>query len=342
MAATKNKKLRVALIGEDTLHGREIKSVLALKEFPIKSLEFYDPAVEEEFSKLTQFGDEPKVVHHLEPKVLAGLDLVFLAADAKTNAEYGRLAAELDYRAIDLEETFNARADVPVVVAGVNTAAAQNPATPLVANPNPATIMLAHLFQALLPEFGIERALAFVVEPASAYGEEGIQELADQSCALLGGSPVRKKIFREQAAYNILSRTEKPDSTGFSGRERRVLSEIRRVLHPADFPLSLSTILAPVFHSYSIMAYVELRKDASIADFENVLRRDDLFKVAPAEGVKCMSSVSVAGKDKIFVGELKKAEFPPRSFWVGMMADNLTVGSALNAYEIARAMFGIS
>jgi aspartate-semialdehyde dehydrogenase len=342
VAAPQKKKLRFGLIGSETLRGREIKSVLGVKKFPLQSLEFYDTDVDQEYSKLTRFRDEPKVVHHLDRKALQGLDLVFLAADAPTNTEYGECAAALHYRALDLTETFNARNDVPLVVAGVNDAAIRGRKVPLIANPNPVTIILSHLFHALNRPLGIAKAVAFVLEPVSVFEEEGIQELADQSFALLSGSAIPKKIFRDQVAFNLLSRTEKPDRNGFSAREMRVLSEIRRVLAPADFPLSLSIVLAPVFHTCSIMTYVELRKDAGIAGLEALFRGTDAIKLTPADGSGLISSVSVSGKDNIFVGQIKKAAAVPGGFWIWAVADNLTQGSALNAYGIARALFKIS
>ncbi len=341
MAAPKKKKLRFALVGSETLRGREIKSVLSVKKFPLLSFEMYDPDVEEEFSKLTQFRDEPKVVHHLDPKSLAGLDLVFLASDAKTNAECGRLAGELGFRALDLAETFNGEADVPLVVSGVNDGACRGKNAPLLANPNPVTIILAHLFHALLPAFGVARALAFVLEPVSVFEEAGIQELADQSFALLSGATVPKKVFRDQIAFNVLSRTEKPDADGYSAREARVLAEVRRVLAPAAFPMSLAFVLAPVFHTCSVMTYIEPGKKASIADLEAAFRKSPMIKVGPAEGAGLVSATNVAGKDKVFVGEIKKAD-AGGGFWIWAVADNLTVGSALNAYEIARSLFEIS
>jgi aspartate-semialdehyde dehydrogenase len=342
VAAPRKTKFRCAIVGSETLRGREIKSVLSAKKFPLQSLEFYDPDVDEEYSKLTQFRDEPKVVHHLDRTALEGLDLVLLAADSRTNAAYGECAAELHYHAIDLAETFNARNDVPLVVAGVNDASIRGKKIRLIANPNPVTIILSHLFHVLDRTFGITKALAVVLEPVSAFEEQGIQELADQSFALLNSSPMPKKVFHDQVAFNLLSRTEKPDRNGFSRREARVLAEVQRVLAPADFPLSLSMILVPVFHTYSIMTYVELGKDAGIADLDSSFRRTDAFRLAPAEGTGLISSVTVAGKDKIFVGQIKKAEAIPGGFWIWAVADNLTLGSALNAYEIARSLFKIS
>lgn len=342
MAAPRKKQLCFAIVGSETLRGREIKSVLSVRKFPLKSLEFFDPGVEEEYSKLTQFRDEPKVVHHLDPKALEGLDLVFLTADAKTNAEYGECAAAMHYQALDLAETFNDRDEVPLVVAGVNDDSIRGKKIPLIANPGPVTIILSHLFHALGPEFGIAKAVSFVLEPVSAFEEEGIQELADQSYALLNSSTMPKKVFREQVAFNLLSRTEKPNRDGFSTRESRILAEVRRVLGQPDFPLSLSIVLAPVFHTYSVMTYVELGKEAGIAEIEALLRRTEAIRLSPAGGTGLISAVTVAGKDKVFVGQIKKADSSPGGFWIWAVADNLTVGSALNAYEIARSLFKIS
>ncbi len=333
-----SRKPRLALIGPDSLRGKEILSVLRAKKFPMASIEFFDPEVREEFSKLGQFGDEPKVVHALSPSALEGLDLVFLAGDAGTNRTYGRLAAERDYRAIDLTETFNADPNVPLVVAGVNDGLLSPGRPPLVANPNPATIMLAHLLKALREGFGLGRAVAFVLEPVSAYAEEGIQELADQSFALLGSSTVRKKVFPDRVAFNLLPRTAKPEANGFSPLENRVLGEIRRVLGPADVPLSLSIVLAPVFHTFSIMTHVELERRAESADLGACFRKNGIFRLSPAGARDIVSPVTAAGKDRIFVGRVKRDARDPRGFWIWMVADNLTLGSALNAHGIARAL----
>jgi aspartate-semialdehyde dehydrogenase len=339
MVPSKARKPHVALVGSDSLKGKEVLSVLTAKKFPVASFELYDPDVEQEYSKLGQFRDEPKVVHALAPASLEGLDLVFLAADAKTNLTYGRLAAEKNYLAFDLAETFNSDAAIPLVVAGVNDAAIRDKKPTLIANPNPATIMLAHLLHTLQAGLGVAKAIAVVLEPVSAYAEEGIQELAEQSHALLGNSAMCKRVFRDQVAFNLLSRTGKAERNGFSPLENRVLAEVRRVLGPAGPPLTLSIVLAPVFHTYSIMAHVELGKDASAADVEACLKTNDIFRFAAAGDAGIVSPVTVAGKDRIFIGPIKKDSAIAKGFWVWTVADNLTVGSALNAYGIARALF---
>lgn len=338
MAPARSRKPRLALIGSDSLRGKEILDVLTAKKFPLASLELFDPDVEGEYSKLGQFRGEAKVIHGLSPAALEGLDLVFLAADEKTNLRYGRLARTKDYLAVDLAETFNADPKVPLVVAGVNEAVLRRARLHLVANPHPATIMLAHLLAALRAAFGVEQAVAVVLEPASSCAEEGIQELAEQSYAMLGSSAMTKKVFPEQLAFNLLARPGRPEPNGFSAVENRLTREIGRVLGPAEVPLALSVVLVPVFHTYAIMTHVELGHDVKAADVEAALRSDAAFHVASA-GEAGATPAGVAGKDRIHLGPIKKDPALPRGFWVWAVADNLTVGSSLNAYGIARALF---
>lgn len=340
MAPAKSRRLRLAVVGSDSLKGKEILSVLTAKKFPLTSLELFDPDVEEEYSKLGQFRGEAKVVHALTPASLEGLDLVFLAADDKTDLRYGRMAAEKAYTAIDLGGSFNADPKIPLVVAGVNDATLRKDKPALIANPHPATIILAHLLATLGAGFGVAKAVSVVLEPVSAYAEEGIQELAEQSYALLGSSALSKKVFRDQVAFNLLTHMTKPERNGFSPLENRVAAEVRRVLAPAPPPFSLSIVLAPVFHTYSIMTHFELQCDAATAAIEDCLKAHDIFRPATAGEAAAVTPAAVAGKDHIHLGPVKKDPAIARGFWIWAIADNLTVGSGLNAYGIARALLG--
>lgn len=327
--------LRIAIVGSESLRGREIGSALAAAgpSLPVRTLEFYDSDVREEYSRLSEFRGEPKVVHPLDPALLEGLDVVFLAADHETGRRLGDLARQGRFAAIDLEGTFAGDASVPLVVAGVNDGILGTERPRLVANPHPAAIVLSHVLSALETGFRPARAVALVLQPASAFAEDGIQELADQSAAILSGAKLPRKVFREQAAFNVLPRTAKPRPDGFSADEARIAGEVRRVLGRDGFPLSLSILQVPVFHTYAVMTWLELERPATVAGLEAAFRGRDAFRVARGEPA---TASSVAGKDRIVVGELKAEAPPGRGAWVWAVADNLTAGSAVNALEIAR------
>jgi len=329
------RKLNLALVGTDSMRGKEIKEVLSLKKFPLEKIDFFDPDVEEDYSKITDFQGEPKVIHHLEEESLLSSDLVFLASDKTINRKYAKLAQKQKYKAIDLSETFNSVKEVPIVVAGINDEIILKKKPDIIANPHPVTVILSHIFYLILKKFGLSKAVAFVLQPVSAFEQSGIEELANQSVAILNSVSLPKKVFGTQIAFNLLSHTEPMDKNGFSSVEKQIVAETKRVLERWNFPLTLSIIQAPVFHGYSIMTYFELKKKANIQPLENLFRKSPYFKMISPSVVSPASCVSVAGKDEIFIGQIKREKSLPNSFWIWTVADNLTRGSALNAYEIA-------
>lgn len=322
------------MIGVDSFRGKEMRNVLENKRYPIDRIEFFDPEVEQEYSKLTEFRGEPRVVMPLDDASIGDSDLVFLASDEHTNRKYGERAAKDKFLAIDLNETFNADEKVPLVVAGVNHKTVLKKTPALIANPHPVTIILAHFFGVVLKEFHPHKISAFVLQPVSAFYEPGIEELASQSFAVLNSSSVSKKTFKTQVAFNLIPDIGPMDENGFSSAEKQILAETKRVLGLPDLPLSLALIQAPVFHTYSIMIHLELEEQTDIPTLSGVFKKSVYFEVSPPSPSQPVSSLQVAGKDKIFIGLIKKEITAPDKYWVWMVADNLTLGSALNAFEI--------
>jgi len=331
---TPQKGIRVALIGTETFRGKEMKNVLENKCSPFTSVDFFDPDVEAEYSKLTEFRGEPRVVLPVNPAMIAGSDVVFLASDEKTGREIGNAAAKHKFLAIDLNMTFNANAKVPVIVAGVNHKEVLEKRPSLVANPHPVTIVLVHFLNVLLRKFELLKVVAFVLQPVSAFSDPGIEELADQSFAVLSSASVTKNFFKDQIAFNLLSDPVPVDKQGFSPAEKQILSETRRVCGTKDLPLSLAIAQVPVFHTYAVMIHLELDGQAGIAEIADLFKKSAYFQVPPSSASGSVSSLKVAGKEEIFVGRIKKEATVPDKFWIWTVTDNLTRGSVLNAFEI--------
>jgi len=329
-------KPRIALVGTDSMIGKEIMDVLAKKEFPVEKAEFFDPDVKEEFSKLTQFKGEPRVVNAFKDTFLNDVDLVFLAGDKKTNNQIGVQAEKKKVFAIDLSGAFWEQEKIPVVVSGINDEVLWEPECHLVANPHPVTIMLSHIQKVAAQKFGVKKTVAFILQPVSAFGKSGVEELAAQSADILNRGSGQKKVFKAQIAFNLLSQSESVDKDGFSGIEKRILSELKRVLKKND--MSLSLVQAPVFHGYSVMIYMELNKETDIKSLEQAYKETSYFQCY-SSSLECpVSPALTAGKNEIHIGQVKKDMIFPNGFWLWAVADNLTVGSALNAYEIALTM----
>ncbi len=322
------------MVGTESFRGKEMKNVLENKSSPFAIVDFFDPDVETEYSKLTEFRGEPRVVLPVDPVMIAGSDVVFLASDKKTDREIGNAASKRKFLAIDLNETFNANTKVPVVVAGVNHKDVLKKRPSLIVNPHPVTIVLVHFLNVLLRKYKLLKIVAFVLQPVSAFSERGIEELADQSYAVLSSASVTRKFFKDQVAFNLFSDTGPVDKQGFSATEKQILSETGRILGTQDLPLSLAIAQVPVFHTYAIMIHMELDGRADIAEIEDLFKKSAYFQVPPSSAAGSVSSLKVAGKEEIFVGRIKKEATAPDKFWIWTVTDNLTRGSVLNAFEI--------
>jgi len=341
MSKASNRQFRVALIGTESLVAQELREALAASSLPLKSIEFYDPGVEEEYSQLTEFKGEAKVIHHPDGYLLEGLDLVFLAADGQTNLEFGRLARDKGFRAIDLVGSFSGELEIPAVVAGVNDKILDNKEIWLVANPRPVSIILSQVLFTLASSLPVVRALAVGLQPVSVFDQAGLEELAEEGFALLSGENYERKIFPEQIAFNSFPLAEKTAPAGQVWQEAQLEEQIKKILTGKDIKLTLSLVQVPVFHGYSLMLYTELAENREIADIENALKKNRLFKYFPADDSQLISTRLVAGKDEIFIGHLRKTQNKPTGFWLWVAADNLSAGSASNALALARRMLGI-
>jgi len=333
---TEEYRPRIALVGTDSMNGNEIMEVLSKKNFPYGKAEFFDSNIEGEYSKLTQFDGEPKVVNAIDNNFLDRTDLVFLAGDREVNRKVGNQAKNKKVYAIDLSGSFWEQEEVPVIVSGINDNEIFKNKRFLTANPHPVTIMLSRILREAGQRFGVIKTVAFILQPVSAFGRSGVEELAGQSAEILNKGSGQKKVFKAQIAFNFLSQLESVDKFGYSEIERRIISEFKRILK--NHQLSVSLIQAPVFHGYSIMMYMELGEKADIKSIEETYSKSTFFKCHPPS-IECpVSPASTAGGDEICIGQIKKDSAFQNSFWIWAAADNLSVGSALNAYEIALLM----
>ena len=104
---------------------------------------------------------------------------------------------------------------------------------------------------------------------------------------------------------------------------------------------------ARILHNNAIK-WIKYQNDNIFEVFGSIYKRDPIlsktpypdnnFKFLPPSTACPVSSVTVSGKEHIHVSQIKKEEAFPNSYWIWTVADNLTLGSALNAYEIAQNM----
>jgi aspartate-semialdehyde dehydrogenase len=327
----------VALVGSETLMGREIRDLLSGAHLPVKlRLVAGD---EEETGRLTAEAGEPAIVWGLEKQFVADADVVLLAG----SPESSRKALDLfegsgeAIEAIDLthvgDDRGNARIRAPL--AEPPGYAAPRGAVHVIAHP--AAIAITLVLRRIAREHPVRRSLVHVFEPASERGTPGVEEMQAQTVSLLSFKGLPKKVFDAQAAFNMLARYGEDAPAPLEDAELRLERHLATLLAAeggAPMP-SLRLIHAPVFHGHSFSMWVEFDHNPGVEALERALVSGAID--VRGAGVDAPDNVGMAGQGGVAVGAIGVDRNAPQACWLWMAADNLRL-PAQNALELVRQL----
>src|SRR6185295_19153279 len=158
-----------------TLVGNEIKTILRERAFPFAKIALLD-STGKDAGALTEVANEAAVVAPLSQEELDDLDVVFFCGPPAANHDWIERHGTDNFIAIDLSQP-TASEDGKLAVAGINLEEIGGDAEVLV-SPHPVAIPIALILHQIGTLSPVELCTATVVQPASAFEQEGIEELA--------------------------------------------------------------------------------------------------------------------------------------------------------------------
>jgi aspartate-semialdehyde dehydrogenase len=323
---------KIALVGSETLLGREVRDIVAAAGLPI-SLRLI-ATEKEDAGVLTRLGDEPALVEELTAESLVGVDALILAGPP----ESGRKALDLagDAPAIDLTGVAEDRPDARLRAPLVEEEADDEPGGVHVIA-HPAAIAIAVLLRRLHAYESLRRVVAQIFAPASERGSAGIDELQQQTVALLSFKSLPKAVYDQQAAFNLLAKFGEEAPAPLEDVELRIERHLATLLAlPGDgegAPMpSLRLAQAPVFHGYTVSLWVEFESNPGARAIEEALS-SALVEVR-GEGAEPPTIVGQAGQGGVAVGAIEADRNDPEACWIWLVADNIRL-QAENAVALA-------
>jgi aspartate-semialdehyde dehydrogenase len=329
----------VALVGSESLLGREIRDIAATTEaaFDLRLV----AADEEEPGALTRVGDEPAVVAGLDAEALSGARAVILAGSADSSRKVLALAGdEPDMAVIDLTYAAEERPDARLRAPAVETEPEELEDAAIHVIAHPAAIALALFLRRLQANDPIRSSIVHIFAPASEHGAKGVEELQQQTVSLLSFKPLAQKVFDSQLSFNMLARYGEEAPVPLEESELRIERHLASLLDlPGDgagAPMpSLRVIQAPVFHGYSFSAWVEFETSPGAEALEASLATEAID--VRGRELDPPTNVGQAGQSGISVGAVLPDRNNAEAVWFWLVADNLRV-LAENAVAVAREL----
>jgi aspartate-semialdehyde dehydrogenase len=334
----KKRAYNVAVMGATGVVGQEMIAILEARKFPVERL--YPFASKRSAGTTVSFDGEDVVVAELTKDVFSGIDIVLGATDASLSKKMTPHAVTAGAVVIDNSSAFRMHPKVPLIVPEVNgdqIATHQG----IIANPNCSTAQLVMVLKPLHDAATLRRVVVTTFQSVSGTGKDAMDELMDQTRAVLSFRDVERKVYKEQIAFNCIVNWDADPATGFTEEETKIIEETRKILNLPVLAITTTTIRVPVFRSHGESVNIELQKKitpnearARLSVMPGVLVFDD-----PARGIY-PTPLSVAGQDDVYVGRIRKDQSAENGLHLWVVGDNLRKGAALNAVQIAEYLIG--
>jgi aspartate-semialdehyde dehydrogenase len=326
----------VAIVGGDSLLGKEVHELFDSADLPA-SVSLIASEEPEDASVISIGRDEPIVISSLQVADLATARIVLLTGSRASSQKAFERVQAVNPTAIvidlggSLEEQPAAQLRAPSIEPANYSALG-----PMQVIAHPAAIALALFLIQLRNAGAIRRSVINIFEPASERGKAGIEELQKQTAGLLSFKPLAKDVYDAQVSFNMLPLYGSESPHSLEEIELKIDRHLATLLAGAgalSMP-SIRLIQAPVFHGYSMSAWVEFEDDPGRNAIVQALASPKIDLRAQDE--EPPTNVGVAGQSGISVGAIAPDRNHPRAHWFWMVADNLRI-TAENALEVARA-----
>lgn len=287
--------------------------------------------------RTARYGDREVPVSILTEASATELDVLFLAVDAAQSREIMAGPGASVPLVVDNSSAFRLADHVPLVVPEANGHVLREPRGNLVANPNCTTAAAVVPLAAIRDSVGLESVDLASYQAVSGAGRAGLDAFAAER-----GTDHRQRAegspFHGRIADSVVPQIDVLDETGWTGEEKKVMAEMRKILGLPGLDVAATTVRVPVHTGHSVALHIRTLRDASLEALEAVLRDAPGMEYRPSDGSdRHPMPLDVEGRDPVLVGRLRAIPGRERGFALWLSSDNLRKGAALNAIQCAAA-----
>jgi aspartate-semialdehyde dehydrogenase len=283
------------------------------------------------------YGDGEVPVTVLTDEAARGLDVLFLATEGATSRQIAAGPGRAVPLIVDNSSAFRLDPAVALVVPEANASVLRERSGNLVANPNCTTAAAAVALAPIRDAAGLESLDLASYQAVSGAGRAGLEAFEHERAA--GGTErATNSPFHGRIADSVVPQIDVLDDDGWTGEERKIIAELRKILELPELDVSASAVRVPVHTGHSVALHFRTARPTTVAELEAVLRKAPGVEYRAADGAdRHPMPLDVVGRDPVLVGRLRAVPGRERGFALFLSSDNLRKGAALNAIQVAAA-----
>ncbi len=332
------RKYNVAVVGATGLVGNEMIKILEERNFPVDELTLL--ASERSQEKMLDFKGKSYPVKVLDEDSFEGIEIGLFSAGGSISERFAPLAAGAGCVVIDNTSAFRMDPAVPLVVPEVNPEAiGQYKTKGIIANPNCSTIQMVVALKPIHDAAKIKRIVVSTYQSVSGTGKDAIEELAEQTKALLSLNEPKVEVYPHRIAFNCLPHIDVFLDNGYTKEEMKMVNETKKILEDDSIAITATAVRVPVFYSHSESVNIETERKITPEEVREILSTAPGVVVVDNPGKsEYPLAINATGKDDTFVGRIREDKSIANGIDMWVVSDNLRKGAALNAIQIAEVL----
>jgi aspartate-semialdehyde dehydrogenase len=320
----------VGLAGSRGVVGRVFLSILADAGLPASSLRAFGSE-----AGSVRYGSESVPVTPFGDGAARELDVLFLATDGATSRQIVEGPGRDVPLIIDNSSAYRLDPGVRLVVPEANAHVLAAVGRNVIANPNCTTAAAVVALAPIRDLAGLETVDLASYQAVSGAGRAGLDAFEAERDA--GGvDAASNSPFHGRIADNVVPQIDVIDDDGWSGEERKIIAELRKILELPELDVSASTVRVPVHTGHSVALHIRTAREVALRDVMHALAAAPGIEYRHATGSnRHPMPLDVVGRDPVLVGRLRAIPDRERGFALFLSSDNLRKGAALNAIQVA-------
>ena len=339
MGGCMSKKYVVAVVGATGAVGETMIRILQERQFPVSEL--IPLASERSVGKTVLFNGQAVPVQNLATFDFSRAQIGLFSAGGSISAEYAPKAAAAGCIVVDNTSHFRQHPEIPLVVPEVNAhAIAQYTTHKIIANPNCSTIQMVVALKPIHDAAKITRINVATYQSVSGTGMRAIDELTQQSQAVLSGQPAVAEVYAKQIAFNVIPHIDTFQDNGYTREEMKMVWETHKIMEDDSICVNPTCVRVPVLFAHSEAIHIETERKISADEVRALLSRAPGVKVLDERqnGGYPTAVTEAAGRDEVWVGRIREDLSHPCGINLWVVADNVRKGAALNSVQIAEIL----
>src|SRR5256885_851365 len=328
----------VAIVGATGAVGQEFLTVLAERNFPMKSLRLLASA--RSAGKSVEFAGKTHQVEELKHDSFKDVQIAFFSAGGSISKEFAPSAVKAGAIVIDNTSAFRMKDGIPLVVPEVNPEQIHKH-NGIIANPNCSTIIMNVPVWPLHKANRVKRIIVSTYQAVSGAGAWGLYELEEQQKAAASGREIKPVKFPHQIVNNLFSHNTKIAENGYNEEENKMVNETRKIFSDPRIMITATCIRVPIPRAHSESINLEFERPITPQQVREIL--------ASAPGIRIVDNVEAnhfpmpleaSGQDDVLVGRIRQdiSREDGRGVEIFVSGDQVRKGAATNAVQIAERL----